>query len=105
MVRPGLYNASQGLRLRRKRISIFFSGDMCLGKNTYQAANVRVARRRAGNECAAAGCKCSKENPTQWFSFDKTKERPVEVRRAPLVRQGYMLYLVKEQDYSLGASA
>ncbi|MBQ1742618.1 MAG: hypothetical protein II045_05970, partial [Oscillospiraceae bacterium] len=37
---------------RRKRISIVFSDDMCVRKNTLRIANVRFARSQAVKSCA-----------------------------------------------------
>ena len=52
-----------------KQNNIFARG-VYVGENTSQAANVRIVRI-AGDECAAAGCKTSKQMPCVFFDNKK----------------------------------
>ena len=75
-------------RTAKNQSKSVFSGDMCLGKNSSQPANVRASH---GSECAAAGC-----NPSVGKAFWLCRQLEQGSKHCPVFL--YLLSLGKCYD-------
>ena len=57
------------------KVLIIFSGDMCVGENTFRLANVRVVRQRRTASALRRAAAFSNESPTQWISLEGAAAR------------------------------